>query len=233
MCSIVENDFAPGIPRLAKLQDSNDNFSMFRRFSADAARILVHEQIEIDQLSKTLHELDSTDAKDDVLRFRLNTIEKYKGWNPEQKMLLAKQKDKIGAYCRKRRLNSRRNILTCAGDFLLKYVEMKALAPVSSRDHRSVQNWFLTQDEYPLADGQDDYLLVLEDLVAARRKGNSVKPLTGFREQITNLIANNPTNWFAVCQDIIFVIRIDYFDADLCIRNFSERTGPRKRQVTR
>ncbi|KAH6668322.1 hypothetical protein B0J14DRAFT_641899 [Halenospora varia] len=82
-------------------------------------------------------------------------------------------------------------------DFLLKYVYIKALAPVSSRDHRSVQNWFLTQDEYPLAQGQDDYLLVLEDLVAAKWRGNSAKPLTGFREQITDLIANNPTNWFA------------------------------------
>ncbi|KAH8684303.1 hypothetical protein BGZ60DRAFT_523527 [Tricladium varicosporioides] len=177
----LENDFAPGIPRLAKLQDSNDSLSMFRRFSPDAARLLIHEQIEIEQISKKLHQLDSTDAKDDVLRYRLNSIEEYKGWNPEQKVLMEDMKKKLDAYW----------------DFLLKYVKIKALAPVAFHDHKSVQNWFLTQDEYPLADGQDDFLFNREDLAAARRKGSSAKPPTGLRKHITNFIANNPTSWFA------------------------------------
>lgn len=208
---IVENDFAPGIPRLAKLQDSNDSLSMFRRFSPDAARLLIHEQIEIEQISKKLHQLDSTDAKDDVLRYRLNSIEEYKGWNPEQKVLMEDMKKKLDAYCREEKPGWTRNTLTCVGDFLLKYVKIKALAPVAFHDHKSVQNWFLTQDEYPLADGQDDFLFNREDLAAARRKGSSAKPPTGLRKHITNFIANNPTSWFAVCRDITPLIRIDYF----------------------
>lgn len=89
-----------GHPRLAKLQDSNDSFCIFRRFGPPAKRILLHKQIEIERLVKKLHELDAFDEKDDILYWRLkSTTTSYKGWNSSQKELMDELEIKLLAYC--------------------------------------------------------------------------------------------------------------------------------------
>ncbi|KAH6679129.1 hypothetical protein B0J14DRAFT_580081 [Halenospora varia] len=75
-------------------------------------------------------------------------------------------------------------------EFCLKYTDMRALAPVPLRDQRSLQNWMVSNR--PLAEGEDDFILVLEDLVAAKRKGESAKPPNEIQEGIFDWIANHP-----------------------------------------
>lgn len=74
---------------------------------------------------------------------------------------------------------------------------MRALAPVPLRDQRSLQNWMVSNR--PLAEGEDDFILVLEDLVAAKRKGESAKPPNEIQEGIVDWIANHPDSLITVC----------------------------------
>lgn len=82
------------------------------------------------------------------------------------------------------------------GEFCLKYTDMRALVPVPLRDQRSLQNWMVSNR--PLAEGEDDFILVLEDLVAAKRKGGSSKPPNKIQEQIVDWIANHPGSLITV-----------------------------------
>jgi len=93
-------DHTEGIPRFAALQNSNDSFSMFRRFGPDATRILINKEIELGQLTTKLHELDEADYADEAnKRWRLSSAQHGEGFDPEQHLLVQKIEVKLGEYC--------------------------------------------------------------------------------------------------------------------------------------
>jgi hypothetical protein len=95
----IVQDFVKGIPRLANLLDSNENFSIFRRFGPYAARCLVHRQIELGILVKRLDKLDREDALDETKHYRLHSAEHRDDWDETQKKLIDEIEMKLWEYC--------------------------------------------------------------------------------------------------------------------------------------
>src|SRR5439155_27200562 len=88
---------APGYPRLASLENSDESFVHYRRFGYLHNRLLLHRQAEIALLEKRLDELDARDVDSD-LAFRLHEAEFQEGDDPEQKNLLEKLEEKLKKY---------------------------------------------------------------------------------------------------------------------------------------
>lgn len=61
MFNIVE-DYPDGYPRLAAVMNSDNDFTMFRRFGTLHMRNLLHLQVELSVLEQKLKELDNADA---------------------------------------------------------------------------------------------------------------------------------------------------------------------------
>jgi hypothetical protein len=94
----VEN-YPQGWPQLAALQNSNDNFAIFRRFGLVHCRVLLHLQAEIELLEHKLSDLDQADAKDgSSTSWRLRTAEYKENWDPAQKDILKQLQDKLQVY---------------------------------------------------------------------------------------------------------------------------------------
>ena len=93
-------DYPEGLPRLAKLLESNESFCMYRMFAPQVARILLIKEIELDQLQQRLHELDQADAANPAMEYRCKSIEHLKGWDSTQRDLLKQFEVKIDAYCK-------------------------------------------------------------------------------------------------------------------------------------
>ena len=60
MFNIVE-DYPHGYPRLAAFMNSNNNFTMFRRFGTLHIRNLLHLQAELSVLEQKLKDLDNAE----------------------------------------------------------------------------------------------------------------------------------------------------------------------------
>ncbi|RDL37022.1 uncharacterized protein BP5553_04455 [Venustampulla echinocandica] len=172
-CAKVKYDkleeYMLGIPRLAALQDSNDSFCMARRFGYAGMRVVLHKAMVLDQLLKKLHQLDVSDNADDSLRYRLSSGEYYEGrpgWDAAQNKLMQEIETKLTGYW----------------DFWLKYVDVRALAQVPEHNHRSVLNWLETYQ--PIYEGEEDFLFVIDDLVAAKRDGGATKHTSKIDELI-------------------------------------------------
>ncbi|KAF4630199.1 hypothetical protein G7Y89_g7943 [Cudoniella acicularis] len=171
----LEKDFVAGIPRLAKLLDSNDSFCIFRKFGPEAQQILIRKQMEIAQVSKKLHELDVSDDANTDLKYRLASVELHDEYDKVRKDLTTEMEEKLNAYYSLRS----------------KYEDIRALAPVPLRDHRSVQNWIAYN--HPMMEGEHDLFLLHEDLVAAKRSGvASVRHENKIEEMIHYCIAARP-----------------------------------------
>jgi hypothetical protein len=93
------DEFEQGIPRLAALISSNETFCLFRGFFPYACRILLHREIELEQLVKRLHQLDASDAANPEMMYRLSGVDLTEGLDPEQKELLQQIEIKIREYC--------------------------------------------------------------------------------------------------------------------------------------
>ena len=162
----IVKDFEEGIPQLAALQESNDSVCVFRKFGTDAARVLLHKQMELDRLAKKIGELDRADSSCE-LRYRLRRGAFHDSWDSEQKNLLEEQEMKLSSYCKWPSYHLCLCIDKLLDDLLLKYTDVRALAPVPKHNHRKVQDYM--RWNRPLDTGEDDFFLVLQDMVTAKR----------------------------------------------------------------
>lgn len=95
---LVVETYTEGIPRLAALHDSDDTFSMYRRFGPYAARVLVHRELEINELTTSLDKLDEEDLTTER-KYRLQSIEHNEQWDATQRDLINKIQEKLSEYC--------------------------------------------------------------------------------------------------------------------------------------
>lgn len=95
----MEEDYVPGLPRLAALQDSNDSVCIFRRFGDLSVRLLIAKEIELEQLASKLKKLDREDDENPAMRWRLKSVDFYEGCDPTQRNLLREIEQKINEYC--------------------------------------------------------------------------------------------------------------------------------------
>jgi hypothetical protein len=100
--SSIVDDFVKGIPRLAKLQDSDDSFRVVRRFGTPTFRILLRKQIEIHKLVNELYGLDATDDATDSLRYRVHSVHELEGSGFEKSKLMDKLERQMTTYCKQR-----------------------------------------------------------------------------------------------------------------------------------
>ena len=75
-----------------------DSFTIFRRFGTVHSRVLLHLQCEITSLEKQLEKLDWEDSLTPGMLWRLKRNECYEGWDPAQKDLMEKLKQKLMEY---------------------------------------------------------------------------------------------------------------------------------------
>jgi len=176
----LEDDFVCGIPRLAKLHDSDDSFRMVRRFGPIAFRIILRKMMEILELQEELHTLDLKNDANKSLKYRLHCIEDFES-DSEKAKVLDKLEVKILAYY----------------ELVLKYTSIQGLTKVTLRDQRSVQNWIVAKKS--LSKGQDAYIKVLEDLAFAKvGRGGSNQYGNIIEDLLESLRAWSPNGWFNV-----------------------------------
>jgi len=82
-------------------------------------------------------------------------------------------------------------VLTRLGDLLLKYADVRSLSTVNPRHHRSVHTWMI--DNRPLFEGEDAFILSVDDFITARRV-SGYGPPHGSRlaEMLESFIAQQP-----------------------------------------
>ncbi|TGJ85095.1 hypothetical protein E0Z10_g3658 [Xylaria hypoxylon] len=85
-------DYPSGYPRLARLISAHPSFSIFRRFSAVRARILLYQQDRIAELEETLTMLDEREQKVLFLGSRRRDA------NPERRAVLAQLESAMADY---------------------------------------------------------------------------------------------------------------------------------------
>ena len=93
-------NYAPGIPRLAGLMNSDISFTMFRGFRHLAIRRLLEREIELDALESKLLELDRSDAANTAMEYRLHTVEHCETWDREKRDIQQEIDVKLSDYCR-------------------------------------------------------------------------------------------------------------------------------------
>lgn len=172
-------DFEEGIPQLAALLSSHENYGIFRGFFPYATRILLHRSIELDLLVKKLNNLDKEEAAQPDREYKLRTVKLKPESDAERIKLLKELEVKLSEYY-------------C---FYTKYANIRALAPSPQHSQRSVHNWMLKNQ--PLVDGQNDFILHVTDLVSATKKfepnGLHGSPIEAF---IENHAINNENSLF-------------------------------------
>lgn len=77
--------------------NSDDNFSVFRRFGQLRTRLLLHKQWEVARLERELEDLDQEDARDDVLRIQSLDYDRKEGIS-ERERLMGRIDEKLKAY---------------------------------------------------------------------------------------------------------------------------------------
>lgn len=98
LSSTVDEDFVHGIPRLAKLHDSDDSFRIIRRFGPITFRLLLRKMMEIIKLQEQLHRLDKKNDANESLNHRLHSVEDVES-DPEKAEVLHELDLKIPVYC--------------------------------------------------------------------------------------------------------------------------------------
>lgn len=61
---VAVEDYPQGWPRLAAFLNSDDNFTIFRKFGQSHCRLLIQLQAEITELEQDLLQLDKSDSKE-------------------------------------------------------------------------------------------------------------------------------------------------------------------------
>ncbi|KAE8441483.1 hypothetical protein EG329_004907 [Mollisiaceae sp. DMI_Dod_QoI] len=170
-----------GIPRFAAFQNSNNSFSIIRKFGDQTFRLLIMKEIELCQITEKLHILDKEDEADERLQYRLTSIENNPGWDQSQRKLLQEYEEKVLSY------------YTLAE----KFIKMNSLDRAAERHHQSVLDWAI--DNPPLEGDEDSFLFDPTDFVYARKSSGSGKdPASRIEEAIESYLQSNPTSFFHV-----------------------------------
>jgi hypothetical protein len=87
-----------GWPRLAAFQNRSDSCAVYRRFGLLFCRVLLQLQAEITALEKKLHQLDTQDAANENMHYRLRSIDDSEEWDPAQRNILKQIQEKLSIY---------------------------------------------------------------------------------------------------------------------------------------
>ncbi|PMD40256.1 hypothetical protein L207DRAFT_582474 [Hyaloscypha variabilis F] len=137
----------PGYPRLAALLSSDENFSLYRRFSYLHARLLLYKQDELRELEADLDHLDAIDENEDpsLLRSR----EKDDALSGRRRKLMLAIEEKFGEYAK---------ILAAARD-------MEGYNRPPRRDYLSVKRYF---EQVPPVCNVESYIFREEDIITLK-----------------------------------------------------------------
>jgi len=171
-------DYENGIPRLAAYLDSSESYCMYRRFGPTVTRRLLHLEIELDELEQRLHKLDQEDAAPGGKLYRLHSVEHKAHWDAAQVEILEQFDIKIRKYY----------------DLLLKHFEIMALGQPTDHDHQSVCNWI--NDNKPLVDPEDKFIVHFDDLISAKKKIESSSQNNNSLEKMIGAYASSRTPSF-------------------------------------
>ncbi|KAF2820182.1 hypothetical protein CC86DRAFT_305151, partial [Ophiobolus disseminans] len=146
--SAIVDDCPVGFPNLAAFLDSDECFSVYRRFGFLQSRLLLDKQDKLRKLEEALDRLDKREAKADPRRpTTTDLLEKDVG--PRQKLLATIEKE----------FTSYANVLDTAA-------KMMALNRPSETDFTSVKNFMANRE--PLDDQEATWVRKKEDLITLR-----------------------------------------------------------------
>jgi hypothetical protein len=97
----IDETYPLGWPQLAAFLNSADSFAIFRRFGTAHCRVLLHLQVEITAIEEALDRLDTEDASEPGMLYRLRRHEWKEGWDTSQRDLLDKLSSKLSEYGKK------------------------------------------------------------------------------------------------------------------------------------
>ncbi|OCK73232.1 hypothetical protein K432DRAFT_449138 [Lepidopterella palustris CBS 459.81] len=148
-------EFPAGYPRVAAFQSSEPSFSLYRCFAYLHSRVLLELQDELVVLESNLADLDEDHAEiDDGRRLKSRAID-------------LRQSRKEGVECERRSMIATiRNKLVNYDEILVKARELNAFQRPSSRDYRSVRNWFWS--EGALVEAEEEFIRRKEDIISLR-----------------------------------------------------------------
>ncbi|KAF2490117.1 hypothetical protein BU16DRAFT_553300 [Lophium mytilinum] len=149
------DEFPVGYPRVAAFQSSEPSFSLYRCFGYLHSRVLLELQDELVVLESNLADLDEDHAEiDDGRRLKSRAVDlrqsKQAGVECERRSMIATIRDKLVNY----------------DEILVKARELNAFQRPSSRDYRSVRNWFWK--EGALVEAEEEFIKRKEDIVTLR-----------------------------------------------------------------
>ncbi|KAI8932735.1 hypothetical protein NX059_010226 [Plenodomus lindquistii] len=147
-----------GYPRLAAFNGSEQNFMMYRSFSCVHARLLLRHQASIQALETELDTLDRSHDETAGGRARLVSWDNDVGACEDEKAEGIRTRDDI--------LEDLRIQVNQYDELLIKARELVGFQRPSSRDYRSVLNWF--HNVRPVAEEDQEYLSWKEDIVTLR-----------------------------------------------------------------
>ncbi|KAF2849077.1 hypothetical protein T440DRAFT_452894 [Plenodomus tracheiphilus IPT5] len=147
-----------GYPRLAAFNASEQNFMLYRSFSCVHARLLLHLQASIQALESELDSLDRLHAQTAEGRSRLVSWDNDVEACEDEKAEGLRTRDDI--------LEELRVKVNQYDELLIKAREIVGFQRPSSRDYRSVRNWF--HNVGPVIDEDQDYLSWKEDIITLR-----------------------------------------------------------------
>ena len=183
-----------GIPRLAAFMNSSDNTAIFRKFGQLSSRILLQHQIEITKLEKKLLDLDTADAANPHMHYRLHRTDHREGWDTAQRDLLALLEIKLkeyGYFQHPANIWGGQWLTSRSGDLLVRHATISRLGQARQSDHQSVSNWLWNNK--PLSEGEDDFILHAEDMVSV------IGHKSRFEDWIVSYLGHFPGSNVKVC----------------------------------
>ena len=179
------DDFPQGFPRLAYLQSSNKSFAIYRTFRYLCARVLLHKQVELNDLEKQLTEQDDADRKSDLEERRdrvagrnYATETRNAHFGPKEEVtqpeLIQVIFEKLKAYGEHSMRGTFHDLTQNVATFSMLVNQVASLQEAPTRDHESVLNWIMK--EKPLRPGSDKFIWHKGDFVSLKRSAHGGGP---------------------------------------------------------
>lgn len=150
-----------GYPQLACFMNSNNDWTIFRRFSYLSTRVLNHLEVELTDIEKELDAIDRNDAADPIRKRRLRGFESTK-WDNAHLEVLARCRTKLCEY----------------NELFVGHSQVRALGLAPPSHHGGLYNWMMSRK--PLCEGKDDFILHPDDFVSVAGNSQRETPLADF-----------------------------------------------------